>query len=171
MKLSVKEITIFSFLAAIMYVSKIIMEFLPNIHLIGVFVISITVVYRKKALYPIYIFVMITGLFSAFSTWWIPYLYIWTILWALVMLLPQNINSYFKPLVYMILCSLHGLFYGILYAPVNMIIFNMSFKGIIAWIAAGFFWDIMHAVGNFICGALICPIIKAIKLGEKYTSR
>ena len=39
-------------LGAVMYASKIIMEFAPNIHLLGVFTIAITIVYRKKALYP-----------------------------------------------------------------------------------------------------------------------
>ena len=64
MRLSVREIAIFSFLAAIMYASKLIMGFLPNVHLIGVFVVAITVVYRRKALYPIYIFVMTSFFFS-----------------------------------------------------------------------------------------------------------
>ena len=44
MKLSVKEIAIFSVLGAMMYASKMLMEFLPNVHLIGVFVIALTVV-------------------------------------------------------------------------------------------------------------------------------
>ena len=57
MKLNLKESVIFGMLGAVMYASKLIMEVLPNIHLIGVFIVAITVVYRKKALYPIYIFV------------------------------------------------------------------------------------------------------------------
>ena len=35
-------------LGAIMYASKLLMEFAPNIHLLGVFTIAFTVVYRKK---------------------------------------------------------------------------------------------------------------------------
>ena len=54
MKLTTKELTIFSMLGALMYASKIIMELVPNIHLLGVFTIAFTVVYRKKALYPIF---------------------------------------------------------------------------------------------------------------------
>ena len=130
--------------------------------------VATTVVYRKKALYPIYIFVMLTGLFSGFSSWWVPYLYIWLILWAVVMLLPQNIKPAIRPLAYMIVCALHGLLYGTLYAPVHMLLFGMSFKGMLAWIATGFPWDIVHSISNFFCGALICPIISAIKTGEKY---
>ena len=60
MKLTVKETAIFAMLGAVMYASKVIMDLAPNIHLIGVFIIAITVVYRKKALYPIYIFVLIS---------------------------------------------------------------------------------------------------------------
>ena len=43
MKLTTKEITVFAMLGAVMYESKIVMEFAPNIHLLGVFTISFTV--------------------------------------------------------------------------------------------------------------------------------
>lgn len=61
MKLNVREITVYGMLGALMYVSKIVMEVLPNVHLIGVFTIALTVVYRSKALFPIYIFVFFDG--------------------------------------------------------------------------------------------------------------
>lgn len=48
MKLTVREIAVFGMLGAVMYASKIIMEFIPNVHLIGVFTVAFTVVYRKK---------------------------------------------------------------------------------------------------------------------------
>ena len=72
MKLSIREIAVFGMLGAIMYASKFIMQLLPNIHLLGVFIVAFTVVYRKKALYPIYVYVIIDGIFSGFATWWIP---------------------------------------------------------------------------------------------------
>ena len=59
MKLTTRELTIFAMLGGAMYASKMIMEFAPNIHLLGVFTIAFTVVYRKKALYPIYIYVLL----------------------------------------------------------------------------------------------------------------
>ena len=145
-----------------MYVSKIIMELAPNIHLLAVFTISYTVVYRKKALYPIYIFVFLTGLFSGFSLWWIPHLYLWTILWAISMLLPTTSNKY-TSLIYMIVAALHGFLYGVLYAPSQMILFGLNFQKTITWILAGLPWDIVHGVSNFICGLLIVPIIKLLR--------
>lgn len=171
MKLTVREIAIFGTVAALMYASKLIMEVFPNIHLIGVFVVALTVVYRKKALYPIYTFVAISGLFYGFAAWWLPYLYIWTVLWGMVMLLPKNIKPSLKPIVYMAMCALHGLLYGTLYAPVHILLYGLNMKAAIAWIVAGIPWDVLHCVGNFFCGALICPIIKALELGEKYGGR
>lgn len=97
MKPTTREIVIFAMLGSVMYASKLIMEFAPNIHLIGVFTIAFTVVYRKKALYPIYIYVLLTGFFNGFATWWIPYLYLWTLLWGAVMLLPMDIPKKMRP--------------------------------------------------------------------------
>ena len=151
-----------------MYSSKVIMEILPNVHLLGVFVVAITVAYRKKALYPIYIYVFLNGLFSGFSLWWIPYLYIWTLLWGAVMLLPKNIPTKARPIIYMSVCALHGFLFGTLYAPAQAIMFGLDFKATVAWIAAGLPWDFVHGVSNFFCGILICPIISVLKNSEKY---
>ena len=70
MKLSVREITLFGMLGAVMYCSKLLMEFLPNIHLLGALTIAYTIAFRKKALYPIYVYVLLNGLFAGFSMWW-----------------------------------------------------------------------------------------------------
>jgi len=128
MKLTTRELTIFAMLGGVMYASKMIMEFAPNIHLLGVFTIAFTVVYRRKALYPIYIYIILLGLFNGFATWWIPHLYVWTVLWAVVMLLPQKMSSKMAPWVYMSVCALHGLLYGVLYAPSQAILYGLSFK-------------------------------------------
>ena len=86
MKLTVRELVTFALLGAVMLVSKVAMEFLPNIHLLSVLIVAYTVVYRQKALYPIYVYVGLQGLIAGFATWWIPYLYVWTVLWVAVML-------------------------------------------------------------------------------------
>ncbi len=168
MKLKLKEAVIFGMLGAVMYASKIIMDVFPNIHLIGVFIVAITVVYRKKALYPIYIFVFLTGLLGGFNMWWIPYLYIWAILWGAAMLLPRNLPPKSTPIIYAIVCSLHGFLYGVIYAPAQALMFGLDFKGMVAWIVAGLPFDITHGISNFISGLiLIVPIISILKIAEK----
>ena len=163
MKLTVRETAIFAMLGSVMYASKLIMEILPNVHLLGVFTIAYSVVYRKKALYPIYIYVLLNGIFSGFATWWIPYLYIWTILWGVTMLLPKNMPKNISPIVYMVVCALHGFLFGTLYAPAQAILYGLNFQGMIAWIIAGLPWDFVHGVSNFFCGILIVPIIIVLR--------
>lgn len=149
-----------------MYASKMIMEIAPNVHLLGTFVIAFTIVYRKKALYPIYVFVLLTGIYAGFATWWVPYLYLWTILWGVAMLLPRNMPQKIKPLVYMLVCAAHGFLYGTLYAPAQAFFFGLNLEGTIAWIIAGLPWDFVHGVSNFFCGILIIPIVRALRIAE-----
>lgn len=161
--LSVKEICLFAVLGALMFVSKIVMEALPNIHLLGMLTVTYTIVFRKKALIPIYTYVLLNGLFAGFNAWWVPYLYIWTILWGATMLLPKNMPKAVACVVYPIICALHGLCFGILYAPVQALMFGFTFEQTLAWIAAGFTFDIIHTVGNFTVGLLIYPVSEALK--------
>jgi len=163
MKLTIRETAVFAMLGAIMYASKMIMELAPNIHLLGMFVVAFTVVYRKKALYPIYVFVLIIGMMNGFATWWLPYLYIWTVLWGMTMLLPRNLPERWKPLVYMAVCAAHGYLYGILYAPSQALLFGLDFHGMLTWILAGLPWDLIHGTSNLLCGVLIYPLVKILQ--------
>ena len=151
-----------------MYASKMIMEIAPNVHLLSVFTVSFTVVYRKKALYPIYVYVLLTGLLCGFSTWWIPYLYLWSALWGAVMLLPKNFPKKVKPIVYMLVCSAHGFLFGTLYAPAQAILYGLDFEGMITWIVAGLPWDCIHGISNFFCGMMIVPIVSVLTKLENH---
>lgn len=161
--LSIKEICLFGILAALMFISKIVMEALPNIHLLGMLTVTYTVAFRKKALIPIYIYVLLNGLYAGFNAWWVPYLYIWTILWGATMILPKNMPKAIACVVYPLLCALHGLFFGVLYAPLQALMFRFSFEQTLAWIAAGFTFDIIHMIGNFAVGLLIFPVSEVLK--------
>ena len=161
--LSIKEICLFAILGALMFISKIVMEALPNIHLLGMLTITYTIVFRKKALIPIYVYVLLNGLFAGFNAWWIPYLYIWTILWGITMLLPKNMPKAVAIVVYPLICALHGLFFGALYAPVQALMYGFTFEQTLTWIAAGLTFDIIHMIGNFAVGLLIFPISITLK--------
>ena len=162
------DLLVFTMLGVIMLISKLLMEALPNFHLIDTLITAYTIVYRKDALKPIYIFVFLFGLVYSFGIWWIPYLYIWTILWAMVMLLPKNMKPKVAVPVYMIISGLHGLLYGTLYAPAQALLYGYDFKTMVAWIIAGLPFDAMHAVGNVVLGLLIVPIATALRKFHKY---
>lgn len=169
-KIPTRQLIIFALLGVIMFISKIVMEALPNIHLLGMLTVTYTLVYRWRALIPIYVYVFLNGLFAGFDAWWIPYIYIWTILWAATMLLPRKMPKAVACAVYPILCGLHGLLYGILYAPAQAIMFNMNFQQMLTWISMGAPFDLLHAIGNVIAGLLIYPMSEILrKLESKYS--
>lgn len=172
MKINLKELCLFSMLSAIMLISKLLLEAIPNFHLLAVFTIAMTVVYRQKALYPIYLYVFLQGIVGGFGVWWIPYLYLWTVLWAVTMFLPRNMKKLTATIVYTALCALHGLFYGTIYAPAQALLFGLDFRGMITWIIAGFPFDLVHAAHNLILGAvLIMPIVMVLSKTEKYLQK
>jgi uncharacterized membrane protein YgdD (TMEM256/DUF423 family) len=157
----------FAMLGTLMFCSKLVMEALPNIHLLGMLTMVYTLVYRKKALIPIYIYVVLNGAFAGFNAWWVPYLYIWTVLWALTMLLPKNMPRWLAAAVYPLLCGLHGFAFGALYAPAQAIMFGLDLEGMLAWIVAGLPFDLIHGVGNFAVGLLVLPLSTLLAKLEK----
>lgn len=166
-----RELCVFSMLGALMFCSKLLMEWAPNLHLLDLFIISFTVVYRKKALVPLYVFVLLTLLFNGFSPWLLPYLYVWLLPWVLTMLLPRRLPQWAAAICYLVIGGLHGILFGILYAPAQALLFGLNFKGMLAWIAAGSLFDITHAVGNIAACTLVVPLVTLLKKLEKSTAR
>ncbi len=154
-----------------MYCSKLIMEWAPNIHLLALFIITITVVYRTKALIPIYVFVLLTLMLNGFSPWLAPYLYVWAVLWGITMLLPRRMKPAVATPVYMLLGALHGLLFGVLCAPTQALLFGLDLAGAIAWVAAGFYFDVLHGIGNFATCALVLPLVVLLTKIEKRTGK
>lgn len=157
------EICIFALLGTIMFISKVLMEFLPNIHLLGMFVMVYTLLFRTKALIPIYVYVFLNGIYAGFAIWWLPYLYIWTLLFLATMLLPKKMPKKVAAVVYPMICGLHGLLFGTLYAPAQALFFGYNLKQTITWIIAGLPWDALHAVGDAFAGMLVLPLSEILK--------
>ena len=167
MNLKTKYIAIFAVIAAMMFASKKLMEMIPNVHLLGMFIVALTAVYRTRALIPIYVYIMLDGMFGGFSTWWIPYLYIWAVLWAFTMLIPQKLPEPVKAVLYVIVCGLHGFAFGLLYMPAQMLMFGLDIKMGIAWWMAGLPFDLIHGISNLCTGLLIYPMVKILQRLKK----
>ena len=162
--LTVLELVLFAMLGMIMFASKIVMEFLPNIHLLGMLTMVYTLTFRTKALIPIYVYVLVNGLFAGFAPWWVPYLYIWTVLWGVTMLLPKQMPKKVACVVYPLVCGLHGLAFGILYAPAQALMYGLSWDATVAWVVAGWLWaDPVMAIGNTLAGLLIVPMVELLR--------
>ena len=149
-------------LGALIFCSKLLMEWAPNIHFIALFIITFTLVYRAKALVPIYVFVLLTGVYGGFNVWWMPYLYIWLPLWGIAMLLPRRAPVWLLTALSMLAGGLHGICYGILYAPAQALFFKMDLQMTVAWVLSGAPFDLLHACGNLAACVLVCPLTKLL---------
>lgn len=166
MRLSVRRMVILAMLGSLMFATTFVLKALPNIHLLALFIIVTTRVYRAWALVPIYIYVLLEGVVQALSPWWIPYLYIWTLLWGAVMLLPKEL-SFAPGVIFCALGFLHGALFGVLWAPVQALLFGLDFQGMLAWIASGLPFDLAHGVGNAAACTLALPLIKLFERLER----
>ncbi len=154
---------LFAMLAALMLCAKLALEALPNIELVGMLTVLYTVVFRAKALIPIYLYVAVQLLVSGFDPLILPYIYVWAILWGAAMLLPGKMPRWAAMIAYPLLCSLHGFAFGVLCAPLTALLLRLDFNGMLAWIVAGFGFDITHGVGNLFIGLLIYPLSEVLK--------
>ncbi len=168
MKLKIREIAIFAMLGAIMFVSKVIMEGLPNIHLLGTLVIAYTITYRAKALFPIYAYVFANGLWEGFRPFdWLPETYIWLILWGMTMLLPKKMPTRVAPIVYMLVSAAHGLLLDIFYVPAYLLFANIPWEHLRLTLLMGIPYVALQAAGNFVLGTLIVPIATLLRKLDK----
>ena len=60
-RIRTRDMVIFAMLGTLMFCSKIAMETLPNVHLLGMLTMVYTIVYRYRALIPVYIYVILVG--------------------------------------------------------------------------------------------------------------
>lgn len=167
----IREICIFAMLGAMMFASKIALEWAPNIHALGMFTMVFAIVYRAKGLIPIYIYATILCVYYGFAPWCIIHFYVWTVLWALTMLIPRKLPVPVRAVVYPAVCGLHGLLYGTLCAFTQVPIYYNSFalQKMVAYIASGLYWDMIHAIGNIGFGLLVLPLSSLLfKLERKH---
>lgn len=153
---NIKELVRLSLLAAILMVAQVGMAFLPNIELVSLLCISYTLSLGKKALYVIYLFVLLQGLLYGFGMWWLCYLYIWAILWGVTMLF----SSMDPPLGWAILSGLFGLCFGALTALPYLLTGGPSMA--FAYWVNGIPFDIAHCIGNFAAALILLKPLRRI---------
>lgn len=173
-RLDLRHILIFSMLGAMILAGKLAFEGIRNVHMVGMLIVTYTVVYRRYALFPLYVFVFLAGLYYGFPQWWLAYLYIWVVLWGMAMLLPQRTPRFLRgrlqpqtvrslqAISYCAVSGLHGLLFGTLYAPFWAWIAKLSFHNTLRWIVAGIPSDLIHCVSNICMGVLIYPLAKLL---------
>lgn len=147
--LRIKELVRLSLLASLMMVAQVGMAFLPNIELVSLLCIGYTLSLGKKALYVLYIFVLMQGLLYGFGLWWLCYLYIWAVLWGVTMLF----RSMEPPLGWAVVSGLFGLSFGLLTALPYLLMGGVPMA--FAYWVNGIPFDIAHCIGNFAAALIL----------------
>ena len=142
-KLTIQEMVLFGVLGALTFALQVVMSGLPNIELVSLLVMLFAVVFGWKALYPVYVFVVMEILFYGFSTWNIYYLYIWAVL-AVAAIFLRRMES---PLAWSVLSAVFGLCFGALCGIVDIFIGGWAYA-VTKWIS-GIPFDLLHCGGNF----------------------
>jgi energy-coupling factor transport system substrate-specific component len=155
--LTLREVALFGILAALTFGAKVAMSFLPNIEPVSLMVMLYAVVFGRKGLYPIYLYVFLEILFYGIQLWNINYLYVWAILFVAARFLKNSESA----LAWALLAGVFGLLFGILCAPVYLFSGGVSFA--VAWWIEGIPFDLLHCAGNFVMAfVLFLPLKKLL---------
>ena len=153
-----KELTLLALLGALLYVGQVAFAFLPNIEVVSVLVIAYTVTFGRKALLPIYVFVMLEGATYGFGLWWATYLYVWAVLYGAARLLRRNTSV----LVWAVTAGFFGLGFGAL-CTIPYLALGGAGAALASW-TSGLLFDLLHCAGNFATTlALYKPLARALK--------
>ena len=143
LKISIREVALFGILGALTFGLKFAMSWIPNIEPVSLLVMLYAVVFGRKCLYPIYLYVALEILFYGFQLWNINYLYVWAILALLSWLMRRSDSA----LAWAMLSGVFGLCFGLLCAPVYWATGGWAFA--LSWWISGIPYDLLHCIGNF----------------------
>lgn len=151
--LKVREIVTLGILSGLLIAVQVGLSFLPNIELVSFFVIIFTLVYRRKVIFILSVFILAEGIIYGFGLWWLNYLYIWAVL-AIITALLHKMDSAFG---WALVSGLFGLFFGALCSIPYF--FMGGWQTAFSYWVSGLLFDITHCVGNFVlCLLLYRPV-------------
>ena len=158
----VRKITRIALLSAILYVSKVALEFLPNVELVSLLTVLYTLVFGKEAFLIVTVFNLFELIQWGFGTWWVSYLYVWPLLVLITLLLKKIIKEEF--LIWSVVSGLFGLIFGSLFAIVYLPV-DPAYA--LAYWISGLPWAVWHGVCNFVLmlviGKPLYLLLKKIK--------
>ena len=143
--MSVQKMTRIALLSAILYVSKLALDFLPNIELVSLFIILYALVFGTETLIIVTVFNLLQIIQWGIGTWTISYLYVWPLLCLITLFLKKLIKEEF--VLWSIVSGLFGLIFGSLFALLYLF-FDPAYA--LAYWISGLPWDVWHAVWNFV---------------------
>lgn len=149
-------------LGALLFACKMALAGVPNVEPVTLLIMVYSVVFGKKALWAIYLYVGLEIVMWGVNTWVINYFYIWAILYLLSRLLKDMEH----PLGWAVLAGGFGLLFGAMCAPVY--IFTHDWAYALSWWVSGIPFDLLHGCSNFAMAlVLFVPCRKVLTTMKK----
>ena len=148
-------------MGALIFATKFALAALPNVNLNSLLIILTVVVFGWKALWSVYIYILLEGLVFGFGIWWFSYLVVWPILVIAAMLFRQNDSA----VLWAVIAGGFGLVFGpLMYIPYFFI--NGGWEGFFVMWVNGIPYDLTHCISNFILTLVLypplCPLLKKL---------
>ena len=137
-RLTLADAALIGVLGGLTFAMKLAMAGLATIEPVSLMVMLFAVTFGRRAVYPIYVYVLLEILVYGLGIWNIYYLYIWLILAAGAWLLRRETH----PLSWALLSGGFGLMFGLLCAPVDIVIGGWGYA-MARW-ASGIPFDLIH---------------------------
>ena len=150
--ITLREMVLYGLLGGLMTASQVAMAAVPNVHIVGVLVLLCAQVFGLRALYPVYVFVVLEILIFGLGLWNINYLYIWAILVLIGVVLKK---THAGRLGWAMAAGVYGMLFGALCAIPHFFMggWSMAFA---YWIS-GIPYDLLHGVSNFVLTLVLLP--------------
>jgi len=148
-------------LSAIMYVSQVVLSFIPNVNVITLlFVLYIYLVGYRKTTVILVVFTFLMGITYGYGFWLLGYLWIYSILLIVTVIIKKLYGAH--SLTLSVLGGLFGFLFGFLFAVHNHFFLGID---IVPYYINGLWFDVIHACSNFIAISLLfTPLYKNIKM-------
>ena len=144
-----REWILFGILGAMTFALKLCMAVLPNIEPVSLCLLVFGAVFGYKALYPVFVYVILEILCFGLGIWNVYYLYIWPLLVLVAIFLRDMKQS----LAWALVSGVYGLLFGALCGIADAFIGGVGFA-VAKW-ASGIPFDIAHCIGNFIMAMVL----------------
>ncbi len=156
-RISLREIVLYGLLGGLMTATQVAMAALPNIHIVGVLVLLCAQVFGLRALYPVYVFVVLEILIFGMGLWAINYLYVWAILVLIGVALNKSHAGRFG---WALAGGVFGMLFGALCAIPHFFMggWSMAFA---YWIS-GIPYDLIHGAANFVLTLVLLPPLSRV---------
>lgn len=140
-----RKLTRIAMLSASLYISKVALEFVPNVELVTMLTIIYALIFGAETYLVVTVFNMFELVQWGFGTWWFSYLYVWPLLCLITLLLKRLIKEEF--LVWAVVSGGFGLIFGALFAVFYL---PMDPHYALSYWISGLPWDVAHSISNFI---------------------